>query len=84
MAKDLGVGVLSFSEPQNSRQIDLGQRGDSVEYPEFGLELGCLLCLVLGFAGGGGLEAVMQRSRVATRCPGVRETPQGEEGRSRG
>lgn len=84
MAKDLGVGALSFSEPQNSRQIDLGQRGDSVEYPEFGLELRCLLCLVLGFAGGGGLEADMQRLRVATRCPGIRETPAGEEGRGCG
>lgn len=70
-AKDLGVGVLSFSEPQNSRQIGLGQRGDgfSVEYPESGLELRCLLCLVLGFAGGGGLEADTQRARVAARCP---------------
>lgn len=63
MAKDLGVGVLSFTEPQNSKQIHLG-RGDrvNVEYLEFGLERRCLLCLLLGLPVEMGWRAEMQKS----------------------
>lgn len=79
MAKDLGVGVLSFTEPQNSKQIHLG-RGDrvNVEYLEFGLERRCLLCLLLGLPVEMGWRAEMQKSGRgggrATRRPGVKET----------
>lgn len=65
------------------RTADLG-RGDRfrVEHPELGQEppRRWLLCAVLGFTGKDRLEADRQRSRVVTRCPGVKETPQGVEG----
>lgn len=83
MAEDPGVkSAVPRTEPQNP---DL-QRGDRfrVEHPELGLEhlRRCLLCRVLGFTGKGRLNADMQKSRVVTRCPGVKETPQGEEGKN--
>lgn len=73
--------MLSYTEPH--RTPDLG-RGDRfrVKHPELGQKHPGrrLLCKVLGFTGKDRLEADTQRSRVVTRGPGVKGTPQGEEG----